>query len=344
MTCCLNTTGATRGCSPCRRCAFRERRGSEVYHCKNTTCIESKYCWVHGRARYGVQIKEGTHGRSLFAARDFGVGDIIAPLGGAFIEDQWEDLVQGPATALYGYRVKTPVRPVLHRRPDGHGTGFLANMPAHALRVAWPASEPTAHDKHLVLAAVQSRGRRGQRLFLVHQKEYELFMATLAHRVATRLGISQAVARRKLWKQQPAYSDFIALFDPRQFEAYMDIARWAKSNLDASCNRGAGSYANDAATIRVAPDGELVIQSQNRGAVNAYIDGYGLYPLDPSGWLRASKPIPAGTEILLEYGEKYWRNVHKVRYGLSTVKADRGAVTVRVGGQVRPQDQRCTLR
>jgi len=84
--------------------------------------------------------------------------------------------------------------------------------------------------------------------------------------------------------------------------------------IDAACQRRAGSYANDPAVIT-----KKGVRKKNSKLVNARISNVAPFPLAKKGegaWLIATKPIKAGKEVFVSYGDDYWETtdiVHKLQ-------------------------------
>ena len=55
---------------PCPRCSARNKNGTQ---CKNNTCQQYPYCWIHLKSKDGLQIKNSSipgFGKGLFATKD----------------------------------------------------------------------------------------------------------------------------------------------------------------------------------------------------------------------------------------------------------------------------------
>lgn len=317
VTCCLNARGNGQTCAPCGRCEFRKIRRGRRYHCKNTTCMMSSYCWIHTFIKYGVKLFNSEFGKGLQATKDFVVGEFVAPLGGKPVDEYWEDIADEENTAVYGYKVEVLREPVtLHRRPGEFG--FRLERGRSRRHPDWPISDrPLQRDQDLrVGVTVYRQGRVRQ--YLVHNDQWHDFLVTKRNQGGTLNNLYEF----------PEVEH--ARWDYNQFEAYVESDGIETADMDASCLRDVGSYANDSSVI--APDMNAgqdneeyrsVIQRRNRA--NTKLAKYNPYPLrpEPSGWLVAYRPIEAGAEINVHYGRHYWERANEVKYGLKRVKANR---------------------
>lgn len=76
---------------------------------------------------------------------------------------------------------------------------------------------------------------------------------------------------------------------------YIYFKPWGHPSIDAQFYRGAAAFANDGAWI---PLNEYDYVKRNPDLSNSRLE---------RGYLVANKPIKAGSEILLNYGENYWK-------------------------------------
>src|SRR3569833_121005 len=86
----------------CERCTAPSASGAR---CKRVVCIGLPFCWQHMRSISHVTIKDGVHGKGLFAwapgaghARVFDTGDPIVVYGGDYLATAQIDQRYGPHT------------------------------------------------------------------------------------------------------------------------------------------------------------------------------------------------------------------------------------------------------
>lgn len=362
MTCCLNAPGNGVSCGACPRCSFREQRGSTLYECKNATCMDTNYCWAHFRKLYGVKIIVTQFGKGLAATRDIPMGHIVAPMGGVSVRknQNWEGK---KATPIYSYPLNVPDQKSLtfHRRPDRNndgvrnsvrnsdtvdgnsvGRGFIADLePVEHLASGaagpivypqrWPQVQPGLADQRLRVAVEVKvdikRKRKFWRQYLVRDTEFDLFQEEQIQRLARRLGeqVTPEFRKEHLTDTTLSFSDRNeSLWNYNQFEAYIEFSQHKEVQLDATCLRRVGSYANDPSNIVAAERGGGLKVADPRRAeaeANAKIAANELFPLSPghSGWLVATRDIKAGQQIQVFYGTGYWRAANAVKYDTKRV-------------------------
>lgn len=82
----------------------------------------------------------------------------------------------------------------------------------------------------------------------------------------------------------------------RLWGPYVYFKPWGHPSIDAVFYRGAAAFANDGAWIL---HNDNSYESRNPSKANAYLE---------RGWLHADRHLSSGEEILLDYGESYWKN------------------------------------
>lgn len=81
----------------------------------------------------------------------------------------------------------------------------------------------------------------------------------------------------------------------KKWGMYVYYKPWGHPSIDAIYYRGAAAFANDGSWV---PSGESYSR-RVPDLSNVYLD---------RGWLKASRDISDGEELLLNYGESYWKN------------------------------------
>lgn len=303
--------------------------------------MDMRYCWVHAKKVYGVKAIDSAYGKGLAAARDFAIGEYIAPLGGAADPDLYPE----KATGVYSYSVFVPHKFGLHKRP-GQSQAFNASLTPVSKQAhpQWPVWATTKSDESLRTALRLTMASGKERIYLVPEDDYATFVRQLKDRTLARRRVprrSRATALRQLFVGTDNDVEWAKAFNFDQFPAYLE---GNKSDLkleamDASCLRSLGSYANDPI--------DLATGQAHRNRANAHIDSIALYPLapQPSAWLRAIKNIKAGDAILVSYGPEYWSGEGNVKYGTKRVPAAPPSYPIERRGEPDVPDEptQCTV-
>lgn len=344
--------------------------------------MDTDYCWAHLKKVFGVKVVPSQFGKGLAAARNIPVGSLVAPLGGVQVRknQSWEGK---KATPIYSYTLSIPDGVIsFHRRPSTvvEGTGFKSDLhPENELASGmagevvahhnWPRVQPTEHDRQLRVAAEVRvdlvRRPRFWRQYLVHASQYNTFQEEQVRRLAHRLGqpeVTPEFRQEHITDSTLSFSNRNeALWNYNQFEAYIEFRQHKEIQLDATCLRRVGSYANDPSTIvPVARGGGLKVADPARAEAeaNVKIASNELFPLSAShtGWLVATRDIASGQPIQVFYGLGYWRTANAVKYDTKRVsvfpRRNPGAgrtlpVFVPVaqrGIQKRPRNETCKLK
>jgi hypothetical protein len=115
----------------CEQCTAHSASGAR---CKRVVCIGLPYCWQHSRSVSHVTIKDGVHGKGLFAwapggghARVFRTGDPLVVYGG-------EHLATAQIEQRYGLHTTAPYALQLTQNhivdaACKRGIGSIANAP-----------------------------------------------------------------------------------------------------------------------------------------------------------------------------------------------------------------------
>lgn len=115
----------------CEQCSAQSASGAR---CKRVVCIGLPYCWQHTRSICHVTIRDGVHGKGLFAwtpgaghARVFEPGDPIVVYGGDYLVTAQIDQRYGPrTTAPYALQItQNHIVDAACKR----GIGSVANAP-----------------------------------------------------------------------------------------------------------------------------------------------------------------------------------------------------------------------
>jgi hypothetical protein len=348
--------------------------------------MDTDYCWAHLKKVYGIKIVDSQFGKGLVATRNIPAGTLVAPLGGTPVRrnQSWEG-AKSTTTAIYSYPFNmpnnTPKTPMtFHRRPGA--PGFRADLePEDHLasglagptvdRHNWPQAQPTAEEQRMRVAAEVKvdlkRRRKYFRQYLVRESEYGAFQEEQLRRLARRLGqdVTPAFRAEHITDTTLSFSDRNqSLWNYAQFEAYVEFGQHKEIQLDATCVRRAGSYANDPSEVVPIPRGggrmKVADSARAKAAANVKLTHDDLFPLAPhrTGWLVATRDIVAGEPIQFFYDRGYWTFVNSVKYGTKRVTAafphprpaGRGrTLPVHVpederGIQRRPRNEPCKLK
>jgi len=335
--CCLNSAGDGKKCGACPQCEYEIKPGKR---CKNTSCADSTYCHAHYKKMYGVKLINTQHGKGLQATRDIKIGNLICPLGGRRVKDvanYWVTKMEERAraegdakevTSPYGYSmydVFKGVTAMVRDAPMVEGYVPLDQMGKLPATVKWRQVKTNEEMQGIVdmRRALRLQGR----IFLLSSNDYQLFLED-----ALNAWYDSLTPKEKSKKRDEHIANFqmnaitgaddeafAHFFDPRQFPVGLKVKFLEKHGettlFDAGCLRSVGSYANDGRDTSSAAAMEA---TKDRN--NAVLSAVAPYPLEEQkSWLVAEKDIPAGSEILVDYGANYWDGEH-VKHGLQSVK------------------------